>query len=89
MAKPALPTGTAVYFMSPLWPYVVTTQIQLDSRAPEVIDLKDHTKPDVGEGPETVRSDVRWKAENLPNSTHTLRISVAQGQTFAVVDTIM
>ncbi|KAF9445837.1 hypothetical protein P691DRAFT_674845 [Macrolepiota fuliginosa MF-IS2] len=82
-------TGVTVYFMSPLWPYVVSTALTLDSRPTVVVDLTDHNSPDAGGGLETVQSSVVWSAENLENTTHTLRISVGRGELFAIVDGIM
>lgn len=82
-------TGVAVYFMSPLWPYAVSTSLSLDSRPTVIVDLTDHNSPDSGGGIETVASEVVWSAENLQNTTHTLRISVGRGQQFAIVDGIM
>ncbi|KXN84948.1 hypothetical protein AN958_11890 [Leucoagaricus sp. SymC.cos] len=81
-------TGVAVYFMSPLWPYAVSTALTLDSQPTIVVDLTDHSTPNTAGGIETVRSNVVWSAQNLQNTTHSLRISVWRGQTFAVVDGI-
>lgn len=80
-------TGVAIYFMSPLWPYAVSTALTLDSRPTIIVDLSDQNSAATeGGGPETVRSGVVWSAENLPNSNHTLRISVGRGQQNAIVD---
>jgi hypothetical protein len=75
--------------MSPLWPYAVSTALTLDSRPTVIVDLTDHTTPDIGGGIETVSHSVVWSAENLQNTNHTLRISVGRGQGFAIVDGIM
>ncbi|EKM79748.1 hypothetical protein AGABI1DRAFT_113055 [Agaricus bisporus var. burnettii JB137-S8] len=82
-------TGVAVYFMSPLWPYAVSTALTLDSRPTITVDLTDHNTPDTGGGIETVSSSVVWSAENLQNTNHTLRISVGRGELFAIVDGII
>lgn len=82
-------TGVAIYFMSPLWPYVVNTAVSLDSSPPILIDLIDHSKPNVGVGPETVQSKVVWGDAGLPNSQHTFVVSVGAGQPYAVVDALI
>ena len=82
--------GIAVYFLSPLWPYTVSTALTLDSRPTNIVDLTDYGSPlTTGGGSETVRSAVVWSAENLSNTTHTLRISVGRGQQNAIVDGLM
>lgn len=84
------PEGVAVYFLSPLWPYAVSTALTLDSRPTNIVDLTDYDSPlTTGGGSETVRSAVVWSAENLSNMTHTLRISVGRGQQNTIVDGLM
>ncbi|KAF9463646.1 hypothetical protein BDZ94DRAFT_1258190 [Collybia nuda] len=82
-------TGVAIYFMSPKWPYLVNTAISLDSGTPVVVDLVDHSRPNTGEGPETVQSEVVWGASGLSNTQHKLVVSVGAGQPFAIVDTLI
>ncbi|GLB34397.1 hypothetical protein LshimejAT787_0112810 [Lyophyllum shimeji] len=82
-------TGVAVYFMSPLWPYTVNTAVSLDGGSPILLDLVDPSRPNVGQGPETVQSQVIWGAAGLPNTQHTLIISVGAGQPYAVVDALI
>jgi len=84
-----LPLGTAIYFLSPLWPYNVTTAVSLDSSSPSIIDLVDHSTPSAGQGSETVPSRVVWSAAGLSNTQHTLRISVGSGERYAIVDGLM
>ncbi|KIM38675.1 hypothetical protein M413DRAFT_447636 [Hebeloma cylindrosporum] len=79
-------TGVAIYFLSPKWPYAVTTAVSLDSGPITLIDLVDHSRPNAGQGPETVQSQVVWSATGLTNTRHTLVISVGQGQPFGIVD---
>jgi hypothetical protein len=81
--------GVAIYFMSPLWPYLVNTAVSLDSAPLVLIDLVDHSKPNVGVGPETVQSQVVWGEAALANKLHTLVISVGAGQPYAIVDALM
>ncbi|KAH6891583.1 hypothetical protein BKA70DRAFT_850997 [Coprinopsis sp. MPI-PUGE-AT-0042] len=83
-------TGVAIYFMSPLWSYAVSTMVTLDDTPPAVIDLVDHSRPDVGgTGPETVQSQVVWSATGLNDTQHTLVISVANQHRFAIVDGLL
>ncbi|RDB19845.1 hypothetical protein Hypma_013131 [Hypsizygus marmoreus] len=82
-------TGVAIYFLSPLWPYTVNTAVSLDAGPSVLIDLVDHSRPDVGAGPETVQSQAIWSAVGLPNAAHKLVISVGAGQPFAIVDTLI
>jgi len=81
--------GVAIYFLSPRWPYAVTTAVSLDSGPSFLIDLVDHGRPDAGVGPETVQSQVVWNATGLANTRHTLVISVGQGQPYGIVDGLM
>jgi hypothetical protein len=67
----------------------VTTAVSLDSGPSTLIDLVDHSRPNAGQGPETVQSQVVWSATGLTNTRHTLVISVGQGQPFGIVDGLM
>ncbi|PPR04783.1 hypothetical protein CVT24_007099 [Panaeolus cyanescens] len=82
-------TGTAVYFMSPRWPYLVNTALSLDGEPAELVDLQDHGGVDNGSGSETVASAVVWSRTNLQNTQHTLTVSVGAGQPYAIVDGII
>ena len=84
-------TGVAIYFMSPLWPYLVNTAVSLDSGPTDLIDLTDHSRPENpgGNGSETVKSQVVWGVTGLTKSQHTLLISVGAGQPYAIVDALM
>ena len=73
--------------MSPMWPYVVTTAISLDSGPIHLVNLEDHSHSVTNGGPETVQSKVVWNATGLANTQHTLRMSV--GAAYAVVDGLM
>lgn len=80
-------TGVAIYFLSPLWPYLVNTAVSLDSGPILLIDLVDHSSSTSAvQGPETVESHVVWNATGLANGPHRLVISVGAGQPFAIVD---
>ena len=63
--------------------------ITLDSEPINLVDLVDYSQPDTGGGPETMTSSVVWKATELENVQHTLVVSVAEGQPYAIVDGLM
>ena len=81
--------GTAIYFLSPRWPYRVNVAISLDSAPLQFVNLVDRTRPDAGSGPETVESQIVWNSTGLENIQHTLVVSVAEGQPYAIVDGLM
>ena len=83
--------GIAIYFLAPLWPYLVNTAVSLDSGPITLIDLVDHTasSPSTAQGPETIQYHVVWNATGLANTHHNLLISVGAGQPYAVVDGLM
>lgn len=88
----SLPVGVAVYFMSPLWPYGVFTQLQLDSQPPVELNLSDpNVRTPDATGPETVESAVVWGSGPLSNTTHTLLISKIRrpDRPYAIVDGLM
>ncbi|KAJ6528909.1 hypothetical protein B0H19DRAFT_968774 [Mycena capillaripes] len=82
--------GVAVYLMSPLWSSRVGAQVLLDGQGPFVIDFKD---PGVVEedrlGTETIQSQVIWGATELPDTDHTMVISMPPGIRFVVLDGLM
>ncbi|KAG6898346.1 hypothetical protein C0992_009021 [Termitomyces sp. T32_za158] len=47
------------------------------------------SRPDAGQGPETVQSHVIWSSDQLSNTEHTLIISVGAGEPYAVVDALV
>ena len=81
--------GTAIYLLSPLWPYKVNTAISLDSSAPSLVDLEDYSRPDTSQGSETVSSSVVWSATRLDNTLHIVQISVGAGQPYGILDALM
>jgi len=80
-------SGTAIYFLSPLWPYQVSTVVSLDSSPPTVLSLVDPSRNSSVNGEETVPYHVVWSATDLPNTQHTLTMSFSSG--FAIVDGLM
>jgi hypothetical protein len=86
---PLCKIGTAIYFFSPLWPYRVNVVIQLDSRPSQLVPLVDTSRPDAGLGPATVASNIVWSSTGLDNIQHTIVVSVAPGEPYAIVDGLM
>ncbi|KAK0493338.1 hypothetical protein EDD18DRAFT_417654 [Armillaria luteobubalina] len=82
-------TGVAVYYLAPLWPYEVDTEVTLDNGPSAIIDLTDTSVTSVGHGSETVMWNVRWSRTGLSNTSHTLRMSMAPSGQYIVVDAIM
>ncbi|KAF8164702.1 hypothetical protein B0H34DRAFT_208029 [Crassisporium funariophilum] len=81
--------GTAIYFMSPLWPFRITTEISLDALEPQHLDLQDYTIPAQGAGPPTARSRIVAKYDGLANAEHTLRVISHAGETYTIVDMLI
>lgn len=81
--------GVAVYYLAPLWPYKVDTEITLDNDPSTIVDLTDTSAKSVGNGSETVIWNVRWSRTGLSNTSHTLRMSMAPSGQYIVVDAIM
>ncbi|KIY44007.1 hypothetical protein FISHEDRAFT_18790, partial [Fistulina hepatica ATCC 64428] len=79
-------TGTAIYFLSPLWPYEVTTQVVLDDGSATTLDLQDQDVAVTEDGGECALYRAVWGATDLDDTDHTLTMSVASGQSFAIVD---
>ncbi|KAJ3501496.1 hypothetical protein NLJ89_g9309 [Agrocybe chaxingu] len=82
-------TFASFYFMSVKWPYRVTTLLTIDDQQTMIVDLQDHTVPDVGSGGGTVRSSVVAQHQGTMNMEHTIRVSIPPGDLYAVVDTFI
>ncbi|KAG8842306.1 hypothetical protein FRB91_004272, partial [Serendipita sp. 411] len=82
-------TGVAVYYLASLWPYEVNSYVSLDGGPNVLIDMTappGTTAPSgVNVGDEVVNFDVRWRAEGLENTTHTLTITRGPS-TYAISD---
>lgn len=61
----------------------------LDDLPPVLLDLRAYRRPFEDNGPEVVRSSVVWSQTGLANTQHTLLVSVGDGQTFAIMDTLV
>ncbi|KIY69786.1 hypothetical protein CYLTODRAFT_442426 [Cylindrobasidium torrendii FP15055 ss-10] len=78
-------TGTAIYYLSTLWPYDVTTVITVDGES-STMDLRDHSVGATNGGEASVPYAVRWGRAGLADDTHTVRLSMAQDGLYLVVD---
>ena len=78
-------TGVAVYYVAPLWPYKVTTEVCLDSHAGIPIDLQDHS----GTVGLTVPAAPRWGMTGLKNTSHPLIVYTEANGSYIVVDSFM
>ncbi|KAF8888148.1 hypothetical protein CPB84DRAFT_1749551 [Gymnopilus junonius] len=79
----------AIYFFAPLFPTAITTAVSLDGADPFPIDLQDPNAVTVDRGRETALSSVVWSATGLDNIRHTLVVSVVQGESSAIVDSLV
>ncbi|KAF8801567.1 hypothetical protein BYT27DRAFT_7198101 [Phlegmacium glaucopus] len=77
---------TSVFFFSSLWPYKVTTEYGIDGSEPIKIDLQDYSRNSSKDGVATVPSNVVGQWLSTVNKQHTIRITVPQGDPYAVVD---
>ncbi|KAJ7915073.1 hypothetical protein B0H13DRAFT_416112 [Mycena leptocephala] len=80
-------TGVAVYYLSPRWPYAVSTRLSLDGAPSVLVNLTDsYSSPSPAGGSESSLSSVAWSATGLANKSHTL---VATYGNFIIVDGFM
>jgi hypothetical protein len=87
-----LPSGVAVAFLAPKWPYNVGVQLAIDSSPPTTVDLRDYTRKfDASLGNETVPSSIVWSRDDLGDTQHTVWVSFPRGEKFdfVVVDAFM
>jgi hypothetical protein len=79
--------GVAVYYLSPRWPYAVSTRLSLDGAPSVLVNLTDsYSSPSPAGGSESSLSSVAWSATGLANKSHTL---VATYGNFIIVDGFM
>lgn len=81
--------GVAFYYWAPLWPYPVTTLVNVDGYS-KVVDLQDYSSPQqqccVAE---SRSSQIRTSFTGLSNGVHSVVCSMAPGGQFVVVDAFM
>jgi hypothetical protein len=82
-------TVVSYWIMSARWPYNVKTQHTLDGNITLIIDLQDHTVPDVGVGSASRASSIVAQYIGPSELRHTIRISVPPRERYAVVDRLM
>ncbi|KAJ7673998.1 hypothetical protein DFH06DRAFT_752458 [Mycena polygramma] len=77
-------TGVAVYYLSPRWPYDVSTRLSLDGAPSVLVNLTDpSTSPSPPGGSESALSSAVWSATGLANTSHTL---IATYGNYIIVD---
>ncbi|KAJ7171382.1 hypothetical protein C8R46DRAFT_184405 [Mycena filopes] len=81
--------GVAVYLIGPFWSSAVGVQVQIDGQGPFGIDLEDYTVAVESQRRETLESQVVWSATELPDTNHTMIISMPSGVEFAALDGLM
>ncbi|KAH8829410.1 hypothetical protein DL96DRAFT_1051980 [Flagelloscypha sp. PMI_526] len=80
-------TGTAVYMLSPKWPYGVDTAVSIDGGPSTTVDLVDHAAPQTTGGSESLAYSVVWSKTGLTNTSHTVQLSRANN--YVIVDGFM
>ncbi|KAJ6480383.1 hypothetical protein C8R45DRAFT_1100961 [Mycena sanguinolenta] len=76
--------GVAVYYLSPRWPYDVSTRLSIDGGQAVLVNLTDPlTSPSAAGGSESAISSVAWSATGLTNTSHTV---VATSGNYIIVD---
>ncbi|KAJ7823088.1 hypothetical protein B0H14DRAFT_3146164 [Mycena olivaceomarginata] len=76
--------GTAVYYVSPRWPYMVTSRISIDGGAAVSVNLTDlNASPTPIGGSESAMYSVAWSATNLANKSHKILVTY---ENYIVVD---
>jgi hypothetical protein len=81
-------SGVAVYFWSPLWPYVVNTMVSVDGGDSTCLNLEDYSGATAPDGMETQQSVPVWGVSGLSNSQHTLLVSGCPGGPYVILDAI-
>ncbi|KAJ7779609.1 hypothetical protein B0H16DRAFT_1299840 [Mycena metata] len=80
-------TGVAIYYLSPRWPYAVSTRLTLDGGSSTLVNLTDPaTSPSPPGGSESALTSVVWSATALTNTSHTL---VATMGNYIIMDGLM
>ncbi|KAJ6480382.1 hypothetical protein C8R45DRAFT_1076438 [Mycena sanguinolenta] len=77
-------TGVGVYYLSPRWPYSVSSRISIDGQPSVLVNLTDplaSTTP--AGGSESAMYSVAWSATNLANTSHTVLVTYGD---YVVVD---
>jgi hypothetical protein len=82
--------GSAIYYMSPLWPYSANVLITLDKAEPVWVNLTRPSELNTSiYGPEPTKSEVVWGASGLSDSAHNIIVSMSENGSFIALDTFM
>ncbi|KAJ7263095.1 hypothetical protein C8J57DRAFT_1719279 [Mycena rebaudengoi] len=80
-------TGVAIYYLSPLWPYAVSTELALDGKLGVIVNLTDPVADTTADsGSESAMYSVVWSATGLDNTTHKLIMSKPSTGKYIVTD---
>ncbi|KAJ7733065.1 hypothetical protein DFH07DRAFT_755043 [Mycena maculata] len=80
-------TGVAVYYLSPRWPYAVSTRLSLDGEPSTLVNLTDPNAATTSPGqPESALYSVAWSRTDLANQTHTVVATIGN---YIIVDGFM
>ncbi|KIM89415.1 hypothetical protein PILCRDRAFT_813343 [Piloderma croceum F 1598] len=83
-------TGSAIYYMSPLWPYSANVLITLDNAEPVWVNLTHPSELNTSiYGPEPAKSEVVWGASGLSDSAHKVIMSMPENGSFIALDTFI
>ncbi|KAK6972009.1 hypothetical protein R3P38DRAFT_2669221 [Favolaschia claudopus] len=82
-------TGVAVYYVTPLWPYPVSTEITLDNEIRETVNLTDPNASPTSGGSESSLAAITWWKNGLDNNEHRLLLTMPVGGNSIVVDAFM
>ncbi len=82
-------SGTAVYFLSPRWPYLVNSTIALDGEGATFVNLTDPEAKGTDGGPESERYTVHWSRTGLDNKAHEVVVSMAAAGQWVILDGFM
>ncbi|KAK0239378.1 hypothetical protein EDD85DRAFT_766369 [Armillaria nabsnona] len=81
--------GTAVYFLSPRWPYLVNSTVALDGEGATFVNLTDPEAKGTDGGPESERYNVHWSRTGLDDKAHEVVVSMAAAGQWVVLDGFM
>ncbi|KAJ7478709.1 hypothetical protein B0H11DRAFT_1282009 [Mycena galericulata] len=80
-------TGVAVYYLSPRWPYAVSSRLNIDGGPSTLVNLTDpNASPTPAGGSESAPYSVAWSATNLANTSHTVLVTYGN---YIIVDGFM
>ncbi|KAG2012913.1 hypothetical protein CC2G_009862 [Coprinopsis cinerea AmutBmut pab1-1] len=81
--------GTAIYVISPKWPYPVGTDVWVDDEHTLSLDLQDYTRVGSVDGVATVQASVIAGITGLEDTIHRVVIGVGDQRPFAIVDAFL